>query len=93
MILITDGENSDEKSNEKIINYFQNHPRLPIFWQFVELGSNFEFLESLVKITNNVGFFQLNDVQSVSNDILRDRLLQQFPIWYKEAKTKGIIKY
>lgn len=92
VILVTDGENNTDESNQKIKDYFQKHSNLPIFWQFVGLGSNFSFLESLDKIASNVAFFNLNDIQEISNDNLRERLLQQFPKWYEDANTKGIIK-
>lgn len=92
VILITDGENNDEKSNQKIRDYFKANNNTSIFWQFVGLGAKFDFLESLEKIAINVSFFALNDVQTISNETLLERLLQKFPTWYNESKTKGLIK-
>lgn len=92
VILITDGENNEEVSNQKIREYFNEHSNTSIFWQFVGLGAKFDFLESLEKTAKNVSFFALNDVQTISNERLLERLLQKFPTWYKESKTKGLIK-
>jgi hypothetical protein len=92
VILITDGENTEEVSNQRIREYFEANSNTSIFWQFVGLGTNFVFLESLEKIATNVSFFALNDVQSISNEILLERLLQKFPIWHKESDAKGLIK-
>lgn len=92
VILITDGENNEEVSNQKIKEYFKANDNTSIFWQFVGLGAKFDFLESLEKIASNVSFFALNDVQTISNETLLDRLLQRFPAWYEESKTKGLIK-
>lgn len=92
VILITDGENNEETSNQKIREYFKANSNTSIFWQFVGLGANFGFLESLEKIASNVSFFALNDVQTISNDTLLGRLLQKFPTWYKESEAKGLIK-
>lgn len=92
VILITDGENNEEISNQKIREYFKSNNNASIFWQLVGLGAKFDFLESLEKIANNVSFFALNDVQTISSEILLERLLQKFPNWYKEIKTNGLIK-
>jgi hypothetical protein len=91
VVLITDGENNIE-SNKKIIEYFKTNNNTSIFWQFVGLGAKFDFLESLEQIATNVAFFALNDVQSISNETLLERLLQKFPTWYKECQTKPLIK-
>jgi hypothetical protein len=81
VILITDGENSKQDDNAKIKAHFATHHSAPIFWQFVGLGINFKFLEEVAVTASNAAFFSLNDVQSVSNDTLLERLLQKFPQW------------
>ncbi len=92
VILITDGENSTEGSNERVKDYFQKHSGFPIFWQFVGLGENFDFLKELLQIADNVAFFALNDIKSVESDILLKRLTEKFPKWYEESKKNGLIK-
>ncbi|QMU31363.1 VWA domain-containing protein [Adhaeribacter radiodurans] len=90
VILITDGENNSTASNEQMLKYFQENGDTSIFWQFVGLGAQFTFLEKLEAVSSNVSFFQLNDVQQLSNDDLKNRLLQKFPKWYAEVKSKVV---
>lgn len=85
VILITDGENNEEADNAKIKAHFAANHDTPIFWQFVGLGAKFKFLEDVAATASNTAFFSLNDVQSVSNDTLLERLLQKFPKWFEQA--------
>lgn len=69
----------------------------PIFWQFVGIGdSNFDVLRKLDtmegRIVDNANFFHLDDISQVSDEELYDQLLNEFPMWLKEAKAKGILK-
>ncbi|MGO1059520.1 vWA domain-containing protein [Planococcus sp. FY231025] len=69
----------------------------PIFWQFVGIGdSNFDVLRKLDtmegRVVDNANFFHLNDISQVSDAELYDQLLNEFPMWLKEAKAKGILK-
>ncbi|WP_028399308.1 vWA domain-containing protein [Ectobacillus panaciterrae] len=69
----------------------------PIFWQFVGIGNaNFEVLENLDtmegRFIDNANFFHIKDIESISDDVLYDRLLNEFPLWIGEAKSKGILR-
>lgn len=69
----------------------------PIFWQFVGIGdSNFEVLKRLDtmggRVVDNANFFHVEDISQVSDAELYDQLLNEFPMWLKEAKDKGILK-
>jgi len=69
----------------------------PIFWQFVGLGdSDFEVLKKLDtmegRVVDNANFFHLDDIAAVSDEMLYDQLLNEFPSWLKEAKAKRIIR-
>lgn len=69
----------------------------PIFWQFVGIGDgNFEVLKRLDtmggRVVDNANFFHLEDVSQVSDAELYDQLLNEFPMWLKEAKAKGILR-
>lgn len=69
----------------------------PIFWQFVGIGdSNFDVLRKLDtmggRVVDNANFFHLDDISQVSDEELYDRLLNEFPMWLKEAKEKGILR-
>lgn len=69
----------------------------PIFWQFVGIGdSNFDVLRKLDtmggRVVDNANFFHVDDISQVSDEELYDNLLNEFPMWLKEAKDKGILK-
>ncbi|MFJ6658583.1 VWA domain-containing protein [Streptomyces sp. NPDC091377] len=68
----------------------------PIFWQFVGLGkANYGVLERFNTLTgrrvDNVGFFAVDDISSVPDAELYDRLLSEFPSWIREAGRAGIL--
>ena len=88
VLFITDGENGDKADAIKIIQEASKHN---IFWQFIGIGSeDFEFLKKLDTIGNrmidNANFFQLNDIDKLSDQDLYDRLLAEYPLWEKEFK-------
>lgn len=94
VIMITDGDCSDHRDTEDLVKKSSNYP---IFWQYVGVGSaRFDFLEKLDNMqgryVDNANFFQLNDISKISDEQLYDRLLNEFPNWIKEAKSKNIIK-
>ncbi len=69
---------------------------LPIFWQFVGIGnSDFKVLKELDtmkdRLVDNANFIHLEQIERVSDEELYDRLLNEFPLWLKAAKTKRII--
>ncbi|WP_246627885.1 vWA domain-containing protein [Paenibacillus oenotherae] len=69
----------------------------PIFWQFVGIGnSDFEVLKRLDsmegRIVDNANFFHVKDIAAVSDETLYSQLLNEFPLWLKEAKNKRIIR-
>lgn len=68
----------------------------PIFWQFVGIGdSNFEVLEKLDtlegRFVDNANFFHIKDIEKISDEELYNNLLNEFPEWLQEAKSKGIL--
>ncbi|MDW4910948.1 VWA domain-containing protein [Streptomyces sp. ADMS] len=68
----------------------------PIFWQFVGLGrSDYGVLESFDTLpgrrVDNVGFFALDDISTVPDQELYDRLLSEFPTWIGAAGQAGIL--
>ena len=69
----------------------------PIFWQFVGIGGrNYGLLEKLDtmegRVVDNCNFFQIDHIDSMSEATLYDLLLQEFPIWLKEATHKNILR-
>lgn len=93
VVFITDGENSDRAKTEQALLEASFEP---IFWQFVGIGSSsFDFLEKLDdmegRLIDNADFFQINDLDKVSDDELYERVLTEYPGWIKMAKNKGIV--
>ena len=67
----------------------------PIFWQFMGLGGrNYGILERLDtlagRVVDNCGFFAIDDLHSLTEEALYDRLLGEFPDWLAAARAKGI---
>lgn len=94
VIFITDGENSDYGQAElKIKEVCKN----PVFFQFVGIGNaKFNFLEKLDTMSgrsiDNANFFQVNDLDKVTDEELYNRLLTEFPQWLQTVKSAGIVK-
>lgn len=68
----------------------------PLFWQFVGLGrANYGVLERFDTLpgrrVDNVGFFAVDDIGTVPDQELYDRLLSEFPSWVTAAGRAGII--
>ncbi|MFJ7767682.1 VWA domain-containing protein [Streptomyces sp. NPDC097107] len=68
----------------------------PVFWQFVGLGrSNYGVLERFDTLpgrrVDNVGFFAVDDIRTVPDPELYDRLLSEFPSWIAAAGRAGIL--
>jgi vWA found in TerF C terminus/PLD-like domain len=80
-IIITDGENNEETSNQLMKDYFKANSETKIFWQFIGLGSKFEFLNDLSK-EKNVNFIELNDVSMLSANEIRDKIVEGFAKWH-----------
>ncbi|WP_225801169.1 VWA domain-containing protein [Streptomyces sp. NK15101] len=68
----------------------------PIFWQFVGLGrSDYGVLERFDTLpgrrVDNVGFFAVDDISTVPDQELYDRILSEFPSWTAAARRAGIL--
>ena len=94
VIFITDGDNSDKTKTTKIM---RESSKYNIFWQFVGIGnSDFEYLTKLDEMKSryidNANFFKCNNIATISDTELYDKLLHEFPDWiveYKKFKNKG----
>lgn len=92
IIFVSDGGVSQNAVIKKLL---VDAAKLPIFWQFVGIGGrNYGVLEKLDtlsgRIVDNCGFFSLDDLNSVSEQDLYERLLSEFPLWLEAAKLKSI---
>ena len=93
VIFVTDGGAAYHK---KIAELLTEYSYKPIFWQFVGInGSNYGIFENLDVIrnryVNNASFFAFDDIRTVPDDFLYDRLLNDFSLWYREIKRLGMI--
>ncbi len=93
VVFISDGGISASKKIKQIL---KDASILPIFWQFVGIGGrNYGVLEQLDTMSgrrvDNCNFFEMDNIQSMSEGELYDALLQEFPMWLKEAKAQNII--
>lgn len=94
ILFISDGGISQNSAIKKLLISASEQP---IFWQFVGLGgNNYGILEKLDTMTgravDNCGFFALDDIDSINEQTLYDRLLSEFPVWLSSAKQKAIIR-
>lgn len=95
VIFITDSQNTDKNQTQKILIETSAYP---IFWQYIGIGlEEFTFLKKSEsrkeRMIKNAHFFHLNDISTISDHELYERLLNEFPRWYLKAKEKNIIQY
>jgi hypothetical protein len=69
----------------------------PIFWKFLSIGrQQMPFLEQLDTLTqrfvDNANYEPIGDVDAISDALLFEKMLEEFPDWLKEVRTKGLIK-
>lgn len=69
----------------------------PVFWQFIGLGrADYGVLERFDTLpgrrVDNVGFFAVDDIDTLSDPELYDRLLSEFPSWIQAARRAGILR-
>ncbi|MEN6669408.1 VWA domain-containing protein [Psychrobacter sp. B38] len=94
VLFISDGGVRDTRG---ITDIMIRAAKLPIFWQFVGLGgSSYGILKKLDDMTgrllDNCSFFELDDLDDVSEEVLYENMLEEFPSWLKEAREIGLIK-
>lgn len=82
--------------NRAITKLMMEAASQPFFWQFVGLGgSGYGILEKLDdlpgRIVDNCSFFAMDDLHDLSEEVLYDRLMEEFPDWLRDAKAKAII--
>ncbi|MEU5126106.1 VWA domain-containing protein [Streptomyces mobaraensis] len=82
--------------DERIEQQLRAAVKEPVFWQFVGLGrADYGVLERFDTLPNrsldNVGFFAVDDITTLSDQELYDRLLSQFPAWVVAARRAGVL--
>lgn len=94
VLFFTDGGFSKKR---QISELMVKAAALPAFWQFVGLGnSSFGLLRQLDelpgRVVDNCGFFQVSDIDAVSDQQLYQLLLNEFPDWLRAAQAAGIVR-
>ena len=93
VIFLTDGGNSDRRESTEIIRSLSSQP---VFIQFVGIGAeDFPYLRKLDELpgrtVDNAGFMMVNDIDTVDDTELYDRLLNEFPDWLQAAARQRIV--
>lgn len=93
VMFVTDGENYDKAEAEAAVREASKHG---IFFQFIGIGSEqFNFLQKLDNMSgrflDNANFFKVQDLSRKTDDELYGLLLNEFPGWIPQAKSKGLI--
>ncbi len=93
VLFVTDGGIDKDREIQKVLIEASHHP---IFWQFIGLGgSSYGVLENFDNMTgrhvDNASFFAIDDLKSISDAELYDRLLKEFPVWLEKVKSLGMI--
>lgn len=83
--------------NRRINDLITDGAKRPIFWQFLGLaGKDYGILERLDtmkgRLVDNCGFFAIDDLHDISEEELYARMLNEFPHWLREAKSKGVLE-
>ncbi|WP_288406393.1 VWA domain-containing protein [uncultured Acinetobacter sp.] len=94
VLFISDGGVGSSRQMQKILS---QAAKLPIFWQFVGIGGrNYGVLEKLDemsgRIVDNCNFFSLDRIDGISDELLYELLLQEFPDWLIAAQQHQIVR-
>lgn len=94
VLFVTDGNCFDDAETEEMIRVAS---QLGLFFQFVGVGNErFAFLDKLDhlpgRFIDNANFFNVRSLDRMSDDELYDKLLNEFPSWINEARSKQLIK-
>ncbi|MGW5385086.1 VWA domain-containing protein [Nocardia sp. NPDC003963] len=92
VLFFTDG---GFREKAKITALMREASALPAFWQFIGLGhADYGLLHTLDTMTgrrvDNAGFFAVDDIDTVTDADLYNRLLGEFPDWLSAAESAGI---
>lgn len=94
VLFFTDGDNSDKRRTTEVM---KEASKYPIFWQFIGMnGRGYDYLKNLDtmdgRYIDNANFFDVDDIDNITDTQLYNLLLQELPVWIREATNKNIIK-
>ena len=93
VMFLTDGQPSDKTQATRAL---KNASFEPIFWQFMGVGNaDFSYLEKLDDLAgryiDNADFFSVSSLSAMSDDVLYEKLTNEYPGWVQQAKIKNLI--
>lgn len=93
-LFLTDGAPDNA---EAAVAALTNVSTAPIFWKFLSIGpSKMQFLQKLDDLTDrfvdNADYQHVGDLDAVAEADLFDLMLEEFPEWITEVRSKGLIK-
>lgn len=93
VIFLTDGANADKPASADVLRELSAQP---VFVQFVGIGKeDFPFLRKLDalpgRVIDNAGFMAVNDIDTIKDAELYDRLLNEFPQWLEGARRQDLL--
>lgn len=85
IIVITDGENSDQGVTAGLLQSMQDKD---VYWQFVGIGNeNFRYLQNIADKLPNVGFFAIKDIEAVKDmELYKELVSEEFAAWINKFK-------
>jgi hypothetical protein len=83
VIVVTDGENFDKAETTALLAGMQDKD---IYWQFVGIGSErFAYLKKIADDLPNVGFFSIENIETVKDmELYKNLLNEEFAAWVKK---------
>lgn len=93
VLFISDG---GVEHNEDIKFLIKWSSTLPIFWQFIGIGGySYGALQELDtlpgRFVDNANFFSIDNLDSLTEQHLYDKMVEEFPAWIELAKTNNLI--
>lgn len=93
-VFLTDGAPDSKPAAVKALTEVST---APIFWKFLSIGSeDMAFLQKLDDLTDrfidNADYKHIGDVDGISDKDLFKALLDEYPTYLTEARTKGLIR-
>jgi stress response protein SCP2 len=99
LMFITDGGINSSNSNQIEKLLIEASAKYPIFWKYIGIGeADFGILQRLDDIPisqrplDNADFVDLNDIRSIDDTNLYDRMLNEFDTYPKRATQTGVLK-
>jgi hypothetical protein len=85
VICITDGQNSDIVASTCLLTAMQDKD---IYWQFVGIGNErFAYCEKLARDLPNVGFFKIDNLETVKDmELYKNLMSEEFALWINKFK-------